>query len=169
MRSRSRQYFATHAVPSLWVMRPPVGSGLLRFTADFTATGAGIKTLVLAGSGSGSGEISGNIVDNSVTNTTSLAKQGTGTWALSRATSMTYTGATTVSGGTLMLDLSAMTTPTNMVVATSAPTLNGGTLLVRGKAGAVSSAQTLGNLTLSGVAASRLLVNPNGGTGTTVT
>ena len=144
------------------------GTGLLKFTSNFTATGVGTKSLVLTGNGTGSGEISGDIVNNSG-NLTNVTKQGTGTWILSRTTTMGYSGATTVSGGTLMLDLNAMTTPTNMVAATSAPTLNGGTLLVRGKSGAVASAQTLGNLTLSGVAASSLLVNPNGGTSTTVT
>ncbi|BCU76390.1 autotransporter-associated beta strand repeat-containing protein [Luteolibacter sp. LG18] len=75
------------------------GTGLLKFTSAFTATGAGIKTLTLQGSTIGSGEIAGAIVDNSGTNKTSVTKAGTGTWTLSGAD--TYTGATTINAGTL--------------------------------------------------------------------
>ncbi len=40
------------------------GTGLLKFTSNFTATGIGAKTLILQGAGTGTGEISGAIVDN---------------------------------------------------------------------------------------------------------
>lgn len=76
------------------------GTGVLKFTSALTATGAGIKTLTLRGSTSGSGEISGAIVDNSGTNTTSVSKSGTGTWVMSSSTG-TYTGSTTVVAGVL--------------------------------------------------------------------
>jgi len=75
------------------------GSGLLRFTSDFTASGAGSKTLTLQGSSSGIGEIDGAIVDNSGANKTSLTKGGTGTWIL--AGTNTYSGTTTITNGTL--------------------------------------------------------------------
>ena len=77
------------------------GTGLLKFTSAFTATGAGIKVLTLQGSTAGTGEIGGAIIDNSVTNTTTVTKTGTGTWTLSGTN--TYTGATNVNGGTLAL------------------------------------------------------------------
>jgi len=75
--------------------------GHLNFTNNFTATGAGSKTLTLKGSTSGTGEISGAIVDNGGVNTTSVAKEGTGTWTLSGAN--TYSGSTSVSNGTLLI------------------------------------------------------------------
>ena len=77
------------------------GTGLLKFTSNFTASGAGSKTLTLTGSTTGSGEIAGTIINNSGTNKTSVTKSGTGTWTLSGAN--TYTGTTTINRGTLEL------------------------------------------------------------------
>ena len=83
------------------------GTGLLKFTSDFTATGSGAKTLTLQGSTAGTGEVAGKIVD-SAGGATSVVKLGTGTWTLSGAN--TYTGSTTIGslaavGGTLKLGL----------------------------------------------------------------
>ncbi len=77
------------------------GTGPLVFTSAMTATGAGIKTLTLGGSNTGNNTLGGAIVDNSVTNITSLSKDGAGKWILSGAN--TYTGNTTVNTGTLEL------------------------------------------------------------------
>jgi autotransporter-associated beta strand protein len=77
------------------------GTGALVFSGSVTATGAGSKTLTLQGSTSGTGEISGVIANNSSTNTTAVAKRGTGTWTLSGAN--TYSGGTTVYEGTLLI------------------------------------------------------------------
>jgi len=77
------------------------GTGLLKFTSNMTATGGGSKTLTLQGSTAGTGEIAGNIV-NPAGFATSLTKTGTGTWTLSGAN--TYTGTTTVSTGTLLIN-----------------------------------------------------------------
>ena len=74
------------------------GSGLLKFTSDVATTGNGARTLALTGSTSGTGEISG-VIPNSASGAVSVTKSGTGTWTLSG--SNTYTGTTTVAGGTL--------------------------------------------------------------------
>lgn len=76
------------------------GSGPLAFTSNFTAGGAGVKTLTLRGSSAAANTVGGAIV-NSGGGATSLAKTGTGTWVLGG--SNTYTGTTTVSGGTLVI------------------------------------------------------------------
>jgi autotransporter-associated beta strand protein len=80
------------------------GTGLLKFTSNLTATDSGAKTFTLSGSTAGTGEIAGAIV-NSADGATSLTKSGTGTWTLSGTN--TYTGATTVSAGTLQAGAAA--------------------------------------------------------------
>lgn len=76
-------------------------SGTLRFTSAFTATGVGAKTLTLQGSTAGVGEID-LAIPNSSSGATSLTKTGTGTWILDGAN--TYTGATTLTQGTLQFN-----------------------------------------------------------------
>ena len=80
------------------------GSGLLKFTSALTATGSGAKTLTLQGSTAGTGEIAGAIVNYTAAGgplATAVTKAGTSTWTLSGANA--YTGATTVSAGTLQI------------------------------------------------------------------
>lgn len=108
------------------------GTGLLKFTSDLTTTGAGSKTLTLQGSTAGTGEIAGAIINNSVTNITSLTKAGTGTWTLSGTN--TYTGPTVVNAGTLLLGAGGSLA--------SAVTVNAGTF---GGSGSASGNVTIGN------------------------
>ncbi len=97
------------------------GTGPLIFTSNFTATGAGSKTLTLKGGNSDI--IQGAIVDNSPANLTSLNKTGSGTWNLSGAN--TYSGGTTVSNGTLRLTgANASLGQGNVFVLSSANNLN---------------------------------------------
>ena len=122
------------------------GTGLLKFTNNFTATAAGDKSFVLSGSTAGSGEIGGAIV-NGVTGSTGLKKEGSGTWTLSAANS--YSGATTVSAGTLNV------ANTGNISSSSATTVNGGNLVVNGTAGAVTvnrGGSLLGSGTVGAVA-----------------
>jgi fibronectin-binding autotransporter adhesin len=96
------------------------GTGLLKFTSSFTATGAGAKTLTLQGAGTG--EIGGAIVNYDGSNPTGLTKAGTGTWTLSGTS--TYTGTTTISGGTLQLGNSG----TGGALSSSSSIVNNGNL-----------------------------------------
>ncbi|CAN5412605.1 autotransporter-associated beta strand repeat-containing protein [soil metagenome] len=91
------------------------GAGLLKFTTDFTATGVGSKTLTLQGSTAGSGEIGGAIVDGS--GVTAVTKTGSNTWTLSG--NNTFTGATTITAGTLNVTGSLANSPT-VTIATAA-------------------------------------------------
>ena len=74
-------------------------SGLLKFTANFTASGVGAKSLTLNGAGAGGGEISGSIV-NSAGGATSVIVSGAGNWTLSGTNS--FTGGVTINAGTLI-------------------------------------------------------------------
>jgi|GEM_PF-1982297 len=70
-----------------------IGSALL-------ASGTGTRTLTLGGSGTGLSTFGGVITDGSLT-ALGLTKAGTGTWVFSGVN--TYTGATTISGGSLQI------------------------------------------------------------------
>ena len=93
--------FATTATTTL----DQSGTGPLKFTSNFTATGTGSKTFVLTGATVGTGELAGAVVDNNGSNITSLTKNGAGLWILSGTN--TYTGTTTVSAGTLEISSTA--------------------------------------------------------------
>lgn len=110
------------------------GVGALAFTSNFTATGAGVKTLTLTGTSTAANTIGGVIPDNSTVNTTSLTKTGAGRWILSGANS--YTGPTSVSAGTLSVNGSLV----------SAVTVAGGATLggVGGISAAVAGAGRIG-------------------------
>lgn len=125
------------------------GTGLLKFTSNLTATGTGSKTLTLQGSTAGTGEIAGAIVDNSATNKTSLTKAGTGVWTLSG--SNTYTGVTTVSAGTLLIN-GNQSSSTGAVTVASNATL-GGSGIIGGAVtvnGTLAAGNSPGNLTVNG-------------------
>lgn len=82
---------------------------------SMTVTGAGIKSLTLGGTSTQNNIISGVIADNG--GATSLIKADGGVWVLSGIN--TYTGNTTITGGTLKVQSNAATTST-IVVNTSA-------------------------------------------------
>jgi len=103
------------------------------------------------------GVISGN-------GSSALTKSGSGTLSFSAAN--TYTGNTTVLGGTLLLNLAGNTT--GVIASASKLTVGGGNLTVEGATSGKSS-QTLASLTLAPDTTSALLVNSNGGSGTTLT
>jgi autotransporter-associated beta strand protein len=97
-----------------------------------------------------SGVISGN---------GSLIKLGAG--ALTLSASNTYSGRTTVSGGTLMLDFSAAGAPAaNILNKFSNVTLGGGTLLLNGNASTTNSQTLTGTVVNPGASAIQLIANP---------
>ena len=113
------------------------GTGLLKFTSNLAATGGGDKTLTLQGSTAGSGEISGIIKDNSSSNITSVSKAGTGAWTLSGVN--TYTGTTTISGGTLAIGAAGTNTGGSINTTSSIAVNGGGTLLLNGDGSGVAT------------------------------
>ncbi len=102
-----------------------------------------------------------------ITGAGNVAQNGTGTTTFGTATALVYTGQTQVNRGTLVLDFANMATPTDMISASSALNLGGGTLSLLGKSTG-TTAQTFNGTTFS---PGRSVVSPNrnGGASTTVT
>ncbi len=100
-----------------------INSGFLTLAGNVsTVTGNNARTLILGGAGNGT--VSGNITEPAPSNpTASLTKQDAGTWTLA-GTGNNYSGATTVSGGTLIID--------GNLNGNGAIAVNGGTLLLNG-------------------------------------
>ena len=140
------------------------GSASLSFSATtlnspLTATSGvgGDRILTLQGSNTGFNIISGIIRNNVVTApatgtaTIGLTKSGVGTWLLAGVN--TYTGPTTVTDGTLLINSAATNTSTGAVAITGG-TL-GGTGTIKGNtsvgaAGSVAPGVTAGTLTFTG-------------------
>ncbi|MFA7343395.1 MAG: autotransporter-associated beta strand repeat-containing protein [Terrimicrobiaceae bacterium] len=108
-------------------------TGGLVFTSDTTINGTGAAVLTLLGNTTGNA-INGKIVDPTGS-TTGVTKGGDGTWALGGAN--TYTGTTTVSAGTLLINGNASS-------ATGAVAVNVGTL---GGNGTIGGDVTIANVT----------------------
>ena len=143
--------------------------------SNVTNTGAGTKTLVLGGTSTQLNNISGVITNHTAAgNTTSVTKTDAGTWVLSG--SNTYTGNTTVSGGTLRLAPVTAVAGVSNVVQNSSPVIftsnattlaAGGTLEFSGISGTATT-EALGALTPTFGAGTVSLIG-NGGTAANLT
>ncbi len=114
------------------------GAGTLNIGGAITpASGTG-STIILGGSNTNLNTISGSIAAG--TSNSSLLKIGAGTWQLSGTNA--YTGGTTVSDGTLLLNFGGPgAPPTSQIISnSSALTLTGGaTLEIKGNSGGTNS------------------------------
>lgn len=120
--------------------------GLLTLSGTITHTIASGRTLSLGGSGDG--VVSGAIINN-ITGDVGLAlnKSGTGTWTLTN-NSNSYTGATTISDGTLQL---GNATSTGNLSGTSSITVTGATsTLAVNRSNEFSQAVDLNNKVITG-------------------
>jgi autotransporter-associated beta strand protein len=133
------------------------GSNPLLFSnAAFNVSAGAItanRLLTLGGANTDANAISGVISDNNTAGggTVSLTKSGSGRWTLSGAN--TYTGATTVSGGTLLVSTGGSIAQSSLTTVTTGTTLtaNGtvGALTVN-TGGTLNGAGTVGNTTIAG-------------------
>lgn len=153
-------------------------SAVLNIGGAITAAAtSGVTTLTLDGSNVGANTVTGVISNGTGTNSMALTKNGAGTWVLSAAN--TYSGATTLQGGNLVLDFTAAGAPSANILGSSSAlalgtlataTAGNQTLTINGKAGA-NNTQTLGNLTFnasSALGGGASHINLNAGSGGTL-
>ncbi|MBI3884844.1 MAG: autotransporter-associated beta strand repeat-containing protein [Opitutae bacterium] len=128
------------------------GTGALTFasTSNFSfGSTAASRTLTLTGTSTANNTFAPGIADGNTGSgfLTSLTKSGAGTWVLTKATN-TYTGVTTISGGTLSVStLANGGTSSNLGSSSAAAAnlvLNGGALQYTGAAVSTDRAFTLG-------------------------
>jgi len=132
--------------------------GSLAGAGDVVNTGA--AAILQIGRNDTSTTFTGRFAPTTAANT-SITKIGVGTLTLAPTQASTYTGATTVSGGTLKLDF-ANTALTSLLAATPL-TLSGGNFTMVGKAG-LAADQTLGGFTVGSGGSITLVAGDAAGT-----
>lgn len=137
---------------------PTIGglNGSVDLATKFTTGYSSVGTLTLNPVSGVTATYSGIIANG----TMGLTKSGLGTQILNGSSVNTYTGATTVATGALTLDLTNLTTPTDLINSLSVLNLNGGTLSVKGK-NSGNSSQTFASTTLGASGGSTLIVDDN--------
>lgn len=129
------------------------------------------RTLTILGSASGSAAqanttISGVVANGSTAGST-LEYFGTGTLKFDGSSPSTYTGASVIRAGTLLLDFANLASGVNLLDPASTLTLGGGTYSLLGKSSGATF-QTNGNISLTANTGSGIVLNNNGGAGTTL-
>ena len=96
-----------------------------------------------------------------------ITKAGAGIEILNGGTVSTYIGPTAVNGGTLRLDYANLAVAVDLISSSSALTMGGGTLNIKGNSIGTTS-QTLAGLSVAANTASSIVLTPHGGTSTTL-
>ena len=133
--------------------------GSLSGAGDVKASTAAAARILTIGADNTSTTFSGRFVAPSNATFMAITKIGAGTLTLAPTAASTYTGATTLNGGTLLLDFSAGNL-TSMLAATPV-TIGGGNLQIKGRNSGAAIDQTVGALTV-GATGGAIIMDPNG-------
>jgi fibronectin-binding autotransporter adhesin len=129
------------------------------------------RTFSILGAASGNTALANTIISGVVANGSTAGSTlqyfGTGTLKLNGSAVSTYTGASSITAGTLLLDFANLASGVNLLDPGSALTLGGGTYGILGRSSG-STFQTNGNLTMTAGTGSGITLNNNGGAGTTL-
>jgi len=134
------------------------GSGSNGIVTNTAGSGTATLSLYTSGTQSFAG-----VIQNGVTAQVGLTKADNGTQILNGYVTNSYSGNTTLNGGTLKLDFSNMSTPTNLVSGSSTLVLGGGVLSIQGK-NSTATSQTFASLNASAGPGSIVLTPGTSGT-----
>jgi autotransporter-associated beta strand protein len=138
-------------------------AGALYLAGNVTnSASSGTVTLTLQGASTGTNTINGVISDGSPA-ITALAKSGAGTWIL--ANNNTYSGGTSITGGTLQMNSNTALGTTGTVTVGAAGTIGFGTSL--GGAASIGNLAGAGNIVLQDTGSNAVTLTVNSSTGTT--
>ena len=140
------------------------GTGAVHFTStgSISMPGSAARTLVLTGTNTGDNTLAATFADSSTGTASNVTKSGVGTWVLSGTN--TYTGVTTINGGTLKVSSMA-----NLGAAGNAASnlvIDGGTLVYNGSPTGTNRLFTIGTngATLQGPSFSNRIIYSGTGT-----
>ena len=130
-----------------------------------SAAASGTTTLTLTGTNTGTNSLTNVISNGTGTNKVALTKSGLGTWILNGASANTYTGTTTINGGTLVEDFANATSATNLISSSSALAFGSGSgaLQIMQQKG-VNTSQTFAGTTFGSGATTISGINVGSGT-----
>jgi fibronectin-binding autotransporter adhesin len=142
------------------------GTGSVQFlaTGNLRSTGSGAVSLTFQGTSTGANTFAQVINDSTVSGATTVSKAGIGTWVLTGAN--TYSGTTTVSAGTLLVNSPGSIAASSAVTVAATGTLGGngtinGTVSVTAGGILTPGNSSIGTLTLAKNSATSLTLNGN--------
>jgi len=145
-----------------------LGGNAINLGGDITNNSSNLQTINLGLTLTGTRNIATNGAGGDITlggviagSGLGITKEGAGTLTLNGSAVNTYTGPTTVDGGTLLVDYANVVLTSNLIKSSSALNLGGGNLTAKGSLLSLGSQAFAGTTLTAGTVSQVQVVNPN--------